>query len=46
MRHPLNRIQKKDHKLETYEIKKKSLPCFDDKLHFQNNGCEGLALGY
>ena len=22
------------------------LPCFDDKIYIQNNGCNGLALGY
>ena len=46
LRHSMNRIQSKDHRTGTYEIKKVSLPCFDDKIFMQNNGCDGLALGY
>ena len=42
----LNRIQSKDHKIRTYEINKISLPCFDDKIYIQNNGYNGLAIGY
>ena len=45
-RHSMNRIQSKDHKTGTYEIKKISLSCFDDKICIQNNGCDGLALEY
>ena len=44
--HSVNRIQSKDHKIETYEISKISLSCFDDKIYTRNNGCDGLALGY
>ena len=32
LRHLLNRSQSKDHKIETYEINKISLSCFDDKI--------------
>ena len=39
-------IQRKDHKIGTYEINKISLSCFDDKMYIQNNGYGGLALGY
>ena len=46
LRHSMNRIQSKDHKIGTYEINKISLSCFDDKIYIQNNGCDGLALGY
>ena len=46
LRHSMHRIQSKDHKIETYEIKNISLSCFDDKIYIQNNGCDGLALGY
>ena len=46
LRHSMNRIQSKDHKIRTYEIYKISLSCFDDKMYIQNNGCDGLALGY
>ena len=46
LRHSMNSIQSKDHKIGTYEINKISLSCFDDKIYIQNNGCDGLALGY
>ena len=46
LRHSINRIQSKDHKIGTYQINKISLSCFDDKIYIQNNGCDGLALGY
>ena len=46
LRHSINRIQSKDHRIETFEIHKISLPCFDDKIYIQNNGYDGLALGY
>ena len=42
----MNRIQSKDHRIETYEINKISLPCFDDNIYRQNNGYDGLVLGY
>ena len=42
----MNRIQSKDHRTETYEIKNISLPCFDNKIYIQSNGCDELALGY
>ena len=32
LRHSMNRIQSKDHRIRTYEINKISLPCFDDKI--------------
>ena len=46
LRHSMNRIQSKDHRIETYEINKISLSCFDDKIYIQNSGCDVLALGY
>ena len=46
LRHSMNRIQSKNHRIGTYEIKKISLSYFDDKICIQNNGYEGLALGY
>ena len=42
----MNRIQSNDHRTGTYEIKKISLSCFDEKVYIQNNGYDGLALGY
>ena len=35
LRHSINRIQSKDHKIGTYEISKFSLSCFDDKIYIQ-----------
>ena len=46
LRYSMDRIQSKDHKIGIYEINKISLSCFDDKIYIQNNGCDGLALGY
>ena len=46
IRHSMNRIQSKDHRIGTYEINKISLSCFDGKTYIQNNGYDGLALGY
>ena len=39
LRHSMNMIQSKDHKIGTYKI---SLSCFDDKIYIQNNGWDGL----
>ena len=46
LRHSMNRIQSRGHKIGTYEIIKISMPCFYDKIYIQNNGFDGLALGY
>ena len=46
LRHSMNRIRNKDHRMGTYETNKISLSCFNDKIYIQNNGCVGLALGY
>ena len=45
LKHSMNRIQRKDHRIGTYEINKISLSCFDDKKYIQSKGCDGLALG-
>ena len=42
LRHSMNRIQSKNHKIKTSET---SLSSFDDKTHILNNGYDGLALG-
>ena len=42
----MNRIQSKDHTIRTYEINNISLSCLNDKICIQNNGSDGLALGY
>ena len=36
----------KDPKIGIYKISEISLYCFDDKILIQNNGCDGLTLGY
>ena len=46
LRHSMNRIQSKDHRLRTYEINRFSLHCSDNKICIQKNGYDGLALGY
>ena len=46
MRHSMNIIQSKDHRIETCETNKTSLTCFDDKVYIQNNVYDWLALGY
>ena len=33
VRHSMNRIESKDHRIGTYEIDKISLSCFDDKIY-------------
>ena len=46
IRHSMNRIQGKDHRIGTYKISNISLSCFNDKIDIQNNECDGLGLGY
>ena len=40
IRHSMNRIQSKDHRIGTYEINN-SLSSFDDKKYIKNNGYNG-----
>ena len=46
LRHSMNRIQSKDHRIGPYEINKISLSCLNDKIYIQKNVCYALALGY
>ena len=46
LRHSMNRIQSKDHRIGTHEIDKISLYLFDYKIYIQNNGSDQLAFGY
>ena len=46
MRHSMNRVQSKGHRIGTHKIKEISLSCFDDKVYIQNNRYNGLAFGY
>ena len=45
LRQPINTIQSKDHRIETYEINKICLVLMI-KYTSKNNGYDGLALGY
>ena len=42
--HWVNRIQSKNHRIRTYEIKKIYLSCFDDKTYIVDNGVNALAF--
>ena len=46
LRHSVNRIQSKDHRIGTYEINKIYMSCFDDKIYTQKYECDGSDLGY
>ena len=46
LRHSMNRVQSKGHRIGTYEINKISLSCFNDKRYIQNNGYHRLDYGY
>ena len=42
----MNRVQSKNYRIGTYEIKKFSLSCFGDEIYILNYGYDGLALDY
>ena len=44
MHKTINRIQSRDHRIGTYEIKNISLSCFNDKIYIQINGYDELVL--
>ena len=46
LRHSMNIIQIKDHRIGTYKINAISLSCFNDKVYIQNNVYDEIALGY
>ena len=46
LRHSMNTIQSKNHRIGTYEINKMSLLNFEDKIHILSSEYDGLALGY
>ena len=46
LRHSINRIKSKDHRIIAYKTNKNSLSCFDDKIYIQSNRNHELALGY
>ena len=43
VRHKTKRIQRKKHKIVTYEVNKISLSCFDDKIFVLNDSIHTLA---
>ena len=43
MRHKMRRIQRKKHRLGTYEINKISLSCFDGKRYVQDDSTNTFA---
>ena len=45
LRHSVNRIQSKNHRIWTYEINNISLSSFNDKIYILNNGYDELARG-
>ena len=46
LKHLMNRIQSKSHRIGTYEINKISLSNLHDKINILNNRYNRLALGY
>ena len=46
LRHKMRGIKSKNHNLGTYETKKISLSCFDDKRYVLKNGINTLAYGH
>ena len=46
LRHSMNKIQSKDHRVGTHEINNIRMPSFDDKIYIQKYRCDGLAPGY
>ena len=46
LRHTMRKIGSKNHNLGTYGTNKRSLSCFDDKLHILKNGINALAYGH
>ena len=46
LKHPMRRKGSKNHNLDTYEINKSSLSCFDDKRYILKNGINTSAYGH
>ena len=43
IRHKMERIQSKLHRIGTYDVCKIYLSCFDDKIYILDNGINSLA---
>ena len=46
MRHKMKTIRSSKHIVNSYEIQKVSLSCFDDKRHIHDNGKDSYAYGH
>ena len=46
MRHKMRTIRSVMHKLQSFEINKISLSCFDNKRYILNNGINSYAYGH
>ena len=46
MRHKIRTIRSVKHKLQSFEINKISLSCFDDKCYIHDNGTSSYACGH
>ena len=46
MRHNMNTIRSKKHTIGTYELRKVTLSCFDDKRHLLEDGVTSYAYGH
>ena len=46
MRHKMRTIRSVKHKLQSFEINKISLSCFDDKCYIHDNGMSSYAYGH
>ena len=46
MRHKMRTIRSVKHKLQSFEINKISLSCFDDKRYILNDGINSYAYGH
>ena len=46
MRHKMRTIRSVKHKLQSFEINKISLSCFDDKRYIHDNGTSSYAYGH
>ena len=46
MRHKMRTIGSVKHKLQSFEINKTSLSCFDDKRYTLNDGTNSYAYGH
>ena len=46
LHHKMKAIRSQKHQLESYEINKISLSCFDDKRYINNDGITSYAYGH